>query len=69
MKLKDLKLCLYSPTGEIQRAIVYDYNQNKDLEQGCSVEYAISHYGEYEVKRISSCYEYISGQDYLVITI
>ena len=69
MKLKDLELCLYSPTGEIQRAIVYDYNKNEDLEQGCSVEYAISRYGEYEVKRISSHYESISDQDYLVITI
>ena len=69
MKLKDLKPILYSETGAIQWAIVYDYEKNEDLEYGCSIEFAICHYGEYEVKRISSCYNYEKEDHYLVITI
>lgn len=69
MKLKDLKPILHSKTGAIQWAIVYDYDKHEDLEYGCSVEYAMIHYGECEVKRISSCYNFENGFDYLVITI
>lgn len=69
MKLKELKSILYSQTGSFQWAIVYDWAKNIDLEKGCSIEYAIEHYGECEVKKIQSCYESDEGQDYLVITI
>lgn len=69
MKLKDLTLCLYSQSGAIQWAIVYDYNLNEDLEYGCSVEYAIANYGEHEVRRVSSYYNPTNGKDYLIITI
>jgi hypothetical protein len=69
MKLNDIKLLLHSTTGAIQRAIVYDYENNQDVEHGCSVEYAVANYGECEVKRISSYYNCVDGNDYLVITI
>ena len=54
MKLKDLKDVLTSERGSVQSAIVYDYNNNVDLVDGCSVEYAVANYGEYEVKRIGA---------------
>jgi hypothetical protein len=69
MKLKDLRPILYSATGEIQWAIVYDLEKNEDLEYGCSIEFAVTHYGGCEVKRISSCYNFENETDYLVITI
>ena len=71
MKLKDLKSILYSDTGAIQWAIVYDHNKNEDLEKHCSIEFAVAHYGEYEVKRISACLDDSEGftQRCLVITI
>lgn len=68
MKLKELKSILHSNTGQIQMAIVYDIENNKDLASG-SIEYAMKEYGEMEVKRISSCVEFKNGQDYLVITV
>lgn len=67
MKLKDLESILSSESGAIQRTIVYDLEKNDDLECGCSIEFAVTNYGEREVKRIGSCYE--SGKDYLIITI
>ena len=54
MKLKDLKDVLMSEKGSVQSTIVYDYNNNVDLAVGCSVEYAVTNYGEYEVKRIGA---------------
>ena len=67
MKLKDLSSILYSKTGNIQFAIVYDYENHIDLEHGCSVEYAITHYGDYKVRRITSCFDFSEQMDYLVI--
>lgn len=69
MKLKDLKPILHSTTGVIQRAIIYDLEKDEDIKYGCSIEYAIVNYGECEVKRIHSYYDYTNGFDYLVITI
>lgn len=69
MKLKDLKPILYSTTGGIQWAVVYDLEKNEDIERCCSVEFAIAHYGECEVKRINSYYNCENGNDYIVITI
>ena len=54
MKLKDLKNVLVSERGSVQFAVVYDCNNNVDLASGCSVEYAVAYYGEYEVVRIGS---------------
>lgn len=54
MKLNELKTVLYSPRGSIQFAIVYDSATNTDIENGCSVEYAIQQHGEKEVKHIEA---------------
>ena len=54
MKVKDLKDVLTSERGSVQSTIVYDYNNNVDLAVSCSVEYAVTNYGEYEVKRIGA---------------
>lgn len=66
MKLKELQPVLRSQTGQLQWCIVYDWEYNEDVARG-SVEYAIEHYGDSEVRRIYSCYE--DGQDYIVIEI
>ena len=63
MKLKDLKEVLYSQTGNIQFAIVWDYNTMQDLENGCSVDYAVKEYGEKELKQITAT------DDKLILTI
>ena len=67
MKLKDLKPVLRSTTGHIQWCIVYDWNNNRNLENGCSIEYAIEHYGGYIVRKIYS--HYVNSQDYLVVEV
>lgn len=54
MKLKELQSILYSRRGEIQFAIVYEYETNTDIENGCSVEYAVEHHGDREVKQIGA---------------
>lgn len=69
MKLKELQPIIRSRIGNIQFAIVYDATHNKDLEYGCSVDYALDSYGEYEVTRIQSYYDHANFRDYLVITI
>lgn len=63
MKLKELKAILYSSRGNIQFAIVYDMATNTDVENGCSIDYAVERYAEKEVKHIQA----IDNQ--LVITI
>ena len=54
MLLKELSGIRFSITGYIQEAIVYDYETNTDLVDGCSVEYAIAHYGDRTIKRITA---------------
>lgn len=54
MKLCDLKTILYSSRGSVQFAIVYDIATNADIEAGCSIEYAVEHYGDKEVKHIEA---------------
>lgn len=54
MKLKDLKSVLYSTRGYIQFAIVYDRVNNTDLENGCSIEYAVKKYGDRTVYHIEA---------------
>ena len=63
MKIKDLNKIIYSKTGDIQFCIIYDFETNKDIANGCSMEYAVCHYGDKEVKRVSA-YE-----DNIVITV
>lgn len=63
MKLKDLKDVLHSQTGNIQFAIVWDYNTMKDLENGCSVDYAVAEYGKRELKQITAT------DDKLILTV
>ena len=67
MKLKDLAGVAYSKNGWIQFCIVYDYTKNIDLETGCSIEYAIKHYGDRDLHRISSLYE--DGCSYLLLSL
>ena len=67
MKLKDLKDILKSRRSCIQWCIVYDYNMQKDVCVSCSVEYAIEHHGEREVRHICSCFE--NGRDQIVIEV
>lgn len=54
MKIKDLKDILYSNRGNIQFAIVWDIYNNVDIENGCSIEYAVETYGERELLRIEA---------------
>ena len=54
MKLKDLSSVLHSRRGYIQSAIIWDETECRDLENGCSVEYAIKEYGERSVKRVEA---------------
>ncbi len=54
MKLKDLSTVLRSNRGSVQFAIVYDSKTNTDIEQGCSIEYAVAHHGDKEVRRIEA---------------
>jgi hypothetical protein len=54
LTLNALAPVLRSRRGAIQFAIVYDSASNTDLENGCSVEYAVMNYGGREVKRIEA---------------
>ena len=54
MKLKDLAVVLRSSTGAMQEAVVYDLDTNQDLASGCSVDYAVKHYGDMELDRITA---------------
>ena len=53
MKIRDLKSVAYSSHGDIQWAVVYDYNSQQDLMHG-SVECAIKEYGECELTRLQA---------------
>ncbi len=68
MKLKELNSILCSNASNIQMALVYDLDNNKDLARG-TIEYAIKGYGDKEVVRISSYFDRNSGWDYLVIAV
>lgn len=61
MNLSELKDILKSGVGAVQFAIVYDMDEGECIASGCSVEYAVSHFGERNVKRISA------HENYLVI--
>ena len=52
MKLKELKSVLYSNRGSVQFAIVYDSKTNTDIENGCSIDYAVKTHGDKDVVRI-----------------
>ena len=54
MKVKDLSAIRWSVTGNIQFAILYDTHANADIGAGCSVEYAIKHYGDWNLDRITA---------------
>ena len=54
MKVKDLGAIRWSVTGDIQHAILYDTHANADIGAGCSMEYAIKHYGEWSIDRITA---------------
>ena len=54
MKLKELKSVLRSSRGSVQFAIVYDSKTNTDIENGCSIDYAVETHGDKEVIRIEA---------------
>jgi hypothetical protein len=54
MKLKELRSVLYSNRGSVQFAIVYDSKTNTDIENGCSIDYAVETHGDKEVIRIEA---------------
>lgn len=54
MQIKDLKSILYSTTGNVQFAVVYDSKTFTDIIDGCSIDYAVKEYGDYELKRIQA---------------
>ena len=54
MKIKELKDVLKSARGYIQLAIVFDSKEHKDIEGGCSIDYAVAHYGDRELIRIEA---------------
>lgn len=53
MKLNELKSVLKSQTGNIQMAILWNWNTGKDMAEG-SVDYIVSNYGDSNVVRISA---------------
>ena len=54
MKMEELAGILRSSRDGVQLAIVYDGNEYKDIENGCSVEYAKLHYRDREVYWITA---------------
>jgi hypothetical protein len=62
MRLGDLKDILYSQTGNIQMAILYDLCANDDIAEG-SIEHIVTFYPFVDVKRITAFH------DKLIITI
>lgn len=54
MKLKELKNVLYSTRDHIQFAIVFDSASSTNIENGCSIDYAVQTHGEREVKHIEA---------------
>ena len=53
MSLNDLKSILYSNRGYTQQAIIYDSQENKDIECG-NIDYIVKKYGEKKVIRIEA---------------
>lgn len=62
MKLRDLKTVLFSRTGSIQMAILYDLARDEDVAEG-SIEHIVTFYPFVDVKRITAFH------DKLIITI
>jgi hypothetical protein len=54
MKLKELSGILYSTRNCVQFAIIYDHNTNTDIENGCTIDFAIREHGDKEVKQIQA---------------
>ena len=54
MKVADLKDVLKSERGSIQLAVVYDCSKSRDVENGCSVDYAVEAYGDRDLFRIEA---------------
>lgn len=52
MLLREMKEVLYSPVGEFQTAVVWDADTRKVVVEGCSIEYAIGRFGDWQVVRI-----------------
>lgn len=54
MKIKDLASVLYSTTGNIQWAVLWDSTDCKDVVDDCSVDYIVKNYGESEITHIEA---------------
>ncbi len=59
MTLNKLKDILYSTRDNILHCIIYDAVTFKDVEKGCSIEYAIKEYGNNEIARITIDHDYL----------
>lgn len=63
MRLSDLKDILVSPFASIQKVILFNLSRERgeepELENGCSVEYAVENYGNLELKRIEAYNDYL----------
>lgn len=62
LTLNDLRGILYSNRGNVQFAIIWDSKTGRDIENGCTIEYAIKNYGKRVVTRIEA------SENNLVIT-
>lgn len=54
MKIKDLKDLAYSSHGDLQMAVLYDYNSQRDIVSGCTIEHIVKNYGDLELTRIQA---------------
>lgn len=54
MKVNGLKSVLFSSIDNIQSVIIYSRTECKEIENGCSAEYAIKNYGEKDLLRIQA---------------
>ncbi len=59
MKVNDLKDVLFSSIGDIQSVIIYSKTEHKEIEYGCSAEYAINNYSDKELLRIQAANNYV----------
>lgn len=54
MLLRDLQDVLYSSIGDFQSAVVWDADTRKVVVEGCSIEYAIGRFSDWQVVHIGA---------------
>lgn len=63
MKLAELKDVLFSVHGHVQLGKLYNLTTNTVLQEDCSVDYMVAHFGHSEVARITA------DDSYVIITV